>query len=819
MADTHVSNQGLRKLLISLGFSIGADFDPLIGLMEAAQRSRAAIGSTGTKEVTRTTAFAVLLNQGQNILDTLRSLGLQYDQFLSSIGLKFPVSYGTVFDVDIYVSFEDALVQYANTKGAVLSASKEVLAIAILEHALVYPHIELELEGRLRSSGIDTKRLAEFLRSRELPFDPRRQRGFTGDLERANKLRAAGRPEEALLIYQQMARQFPGSPVVLTGMAETLRSLGQHEKALDVYQEVSAQFPDDLVARTGIAAVRRELHRLDETSKIEEESGKLTNQMAAQQGAVLPGESNEKRTAAPFYSDHPARQDLLNRKAVAETIATMIESVWQEDAKENDVDRTFIVHLHGRWGSGKTSILNFMKDALLSQNGRSSLKTTPLDNSGHPSWVIVDYNAWRNQTLGPAWWTLLEGVYRQARKQLGGWRHPKCMSLILRDYWWRTRSSYAPFSVASVLAVFVGLAVVWLWRVDLFGAGKPWLTEGLKLIGSAFGFIVALFAFAHNYQIGSARTAKTYLELSRDPLSPLTRRYGELVAQIGRPVAVFIDDLDRCNAEFVVELLQTIQTLFRHARVLYVVAADRDWICASYQQQYKSFGEMLGEPGKSLGHLFLEKIFQLSVEVPRLLPDERDVYWDKLINSKASQKLEENQAVAVEIVAELEKANTESEIIGIVDRYRNDPIRADIAAVKGFQRMQAAPLVKEREHFLSAYAQLIEPNPRAMKRLLNAYGFRRGFDIQSQRKSDPDALVRWTILENRWPILADYLEGRSGGRAEAQIINALKSDPEVLEVAKGLTWDKLRPVASAPDQPPATNITPGVDTKISSAVA
>jgi hypothetical protein len=267
-----------------------------------------------------------------------------------------------------------------------------------------------------------------------------------------------------------------------------------------------------------------------------------------------------------------------------------------------------------------------------------------------------------------------------------------------------------------------------------------------------------------------------------------------------------------------VELLQTIQTLFRHARVLYVVAADRDWVCASYQQQYKSFGEMLGEPGKSLGHLFLEKIFQLSVEVPRLLPDERDAYWDKLINSKFSQRSEENEAIGVEIVAELEKANTESEIIGIVDRYRHDPIRADIAAAKGFQRMQAAPLVKEREHFLTAYAHLIEPNPRAMKRLLNAYGFRRGFDIQSQWKSDPDALVRWTILENRWPILADYLEGRSGGRPETQIIDALKNDAEVLEVARGLTWDKLRPVASAPDQPPATNITPGVDTKVSSAV-
>jgi hypothetical protein len=96
-----------------------------------------------------------------------------------------------------------------------------------------------------------------------------------------------------------------------------------------------------------------------------------------------------------------------------------------------------------------------------------------------------------------------------------------------------------------------------------------------------------------------------------------------------------------------------------------------------------------------------------------------------------------------------------------------------------------------------------------MKRLLNAYGFRRGFDLQSGRRSDPDALVRWTILENRWPILADHLEGRSSGLNQSEIIEALKKDAEVLKVAEGLTWDKLRPVPSAPDQPPSPEITPG----------
>jgi hypothetical protein len=517
-----------------------------------------------------------------------------------------------------------------------------------------------------------------------------------------------------------------------------------------------------------------------------------------------------KLETAPFYSDHAARRDLLNRKAVAETVATMIENVWDDDAKEENIDRTFIVHLHGRWGSGKTSILNFLKEALLSRNSERTLSKGRLaKSSSGPSWIIIDYNAWRNQALGPAWWTLMETVYRQARQQLGGWLKWDGIRLILWDRWWRIRSSYAPYALAAALAVTFGLLLIWIWQTYLFGQGKPWFIDGLKLIASVVGLIVTVFAFGHSYPIGSARTAKSYLELSRDPLNPLIKRYGDLVEDIDRPVAVFIDDLDRCNAPFVVELLQTIQTLFRHARVLYVVAADRDWVCASYQQMYERFNEKIGEPGKSLGHLFVEKVFQLSVEVPRLSEMERNQYWDELIKSKLASEPEIDKSVVDDAVREIEHAETESKIIEVVERYRDNPNVAEIIAARAFRQMQSAPLQKEREHFLSAYAALIEPNPRAMKRLLNAYGFRRGFDIQSRHRSDPDALVRWTILENRWPVLADYLEGRTSGN---EIITALTKDEAVLEVAKGLTWEKLRPVASAPDQPPTPEITPGAAT-------
>jgi hypothetical protein len=103
------------------------------------------------------------------------------------------------------------------------------------------------------------------------------------------------------------------------------------------------------------------------------------------------------------------------------------------------------------------------------------------------------------------------------------------------------------------------------------------------------------------------------------------------------PVCIFIDDLDRCRAEYVVELLAGIQTAFRHNRVFYVVAADRGWIRASFEASYDKFAKSVGSVGQPLGYLFLEKIFQLSMPLPGMGKDIREKYIKWLLKKPASQ--------------------------------------------------------------------------------------------------------------------------------------------------------------------------------------
>ena len=100
-----------------------------------------------------------------------------------------------------------------------------------------------------------------------------------------------------------------------------------------------------------------------------------------------------------------------------------------------------------------------------------------------------------------------------------------------------------------------------------------------------------------------------------DPLDPVGAE---------RPILLVLDDLDRCNQQFAVELLDAVQTLLRtpsspkrtskddspangHAEpkrlpVMVVLAVgDRRWLRAAYEEAYATFSPYVSEPGRPLG--------------------------------------------------------------------------------------------------------------------------------------------------------------------------------------------------------------------------
>ena len=245
----------------------------------------------------------------------------------------------------------------------------------------------------------------------------------------------------------------------------------------------------------------------------------------------------EERVSA--QSDDPARIDALQRRAFAEVIGTRMQEVW--DARgEIAADRgAFMVHIHGPWGSGKSTVLNLLR-AFLQEETRDD------------RWVVIDFNAWKQQRLKPPWWALINQVYEQARGQLGFFHS---LPMKLEWLWWRARADWFPLLTASILLLLAVLAAV------VFESATV-----ITIIVTILAAGAAVVTFSRTLIFGSARAAQAYTELRDDPLSPIFKLFRRLVGAIRRPVAIFIDDLDRCDSAYVVELLEGIQTLFQRRR-------------------------------------------------------------------------------------------------------------------------------------------------------------------------------------------------------------------------------------------------------------
>src|SRR5215210_4086871 len=546
--------------------------------------------------------------------------------------------------------------------------------------------------------------------------------------------------------------------------AEQLPAGGWLERVRELYSESAVPTLHGRFVIRGLAMLEPKLAKQlledDFLTKLEEEmdppfAGALT---ARGQQLLEPGDIQP-------LGDRPAQIDRLRRKHFAAGIAEMIDDERQRSARDNEGRaESFLVHLHGPWGSGKSTLLGFMKG--------------DLEEEG---WIVVPFNAWQQERLEAPWWSLMTAVHRTARRAVArprtAWRF---LRLLGMELWWRIRLGWMAYLLlpAVVGLLWYGAAQGWF---DTSKPGADWLTQAgdiAKPVGAVLSVVVVLFGAARglsrSFAAGSARGADTFLRTSQDPMRTLTRRFERIVHAAGRPIAVFVDDLDRCQSAYVVEVLQGIQTLLIDAPVTYVVAADGRWLYDSYAKVYCDFVSVGQDPGRPLGHLFLEKTFQLAAALPSMPPDVREIFWRGLLHPDARPDESPDGDLARQAREQVQGAGFD-DVLDVVDQSQKLSAEEEWATREAAsERLSDTDLQHEIEHRLMPFAHLLESNPRAMKRLLNAYRIElrrliaEGRQIGSAAMS-PEQLALWTILSMRWPLLADHFakspEVLSGGRA------------------------------------------------------
>ena len=488
--------------------------------------------------------------------------------------------------------------------------------------------------------------------------------------------------------------------------------------------------------------------------------------LPTQQESALTLESVEPQ------SDEPTADDRLGRRPFAQALVERMDKIYQKGGHDG-----FAAHIYAPWGAGKTSVLMMMRDLMIAKDRKS------VDGKLAPHWVVVRFNAWEQERRNPPWWPLVEAVKNECLQCLSSsrvgyfrlfkscikslWsvvrptqdrRYDQAAMLQLSWIWWKIRTDLLGY----VVALFVTVICSWML---LYSVGTT--TELIMKLFAAAVLAFATFTGASRVAFfGSTTAAKLYDDISKDPLTRIVRLFKKIVEKTELPVCIFIDDLDRCRPDYVVDLLEGIQTSFRHKDVAYVVAADRSWIKASFEARYGVFSSAVGSLGQSLGYLFLEKVFQVSTPVPGMGDKTRSIYWNRLLRGTTlpAQNAASNGVSAQQFDDAVETRRvqlrrqhgdnlTREQAETILEKSDTAEDRA--AVVLELNASRGAE--KEAEHLLAQFITFLPDNPRVMKRMLNAFAMRQAIGILENGGTPSNVLARWTILEQRFPSLADLL--------------------------------------------------------------
>jgi predicted KAP-like P-loop ATPase len=228
---------------------------------------------------------------------------------------------------------------------------------------------------------------------------------------------------------------------------------------------------------------------------------------------------------SPDSPIHTAAEDKLNRKTFSESLAKALVGFSQEDS--------FVVGIHGKWGMGKSSILNLLVEQIEKDN-ETKLENEKLHVMRFNPWNFSDQNQLVFQFL------------RQFRAHLkGNQKEFKELLASLDDY-------------AEALAPPLEL----LPYGKIFSSG---MKIGIKGAQKVFG------------------TAKD--------VDGLFDQIAEKAKKFKRRTIVLIDDIDRLSAAETRQIFQLVKLTARFPYVIYILAFDREAVSDALKQLDIDSGE------------------------------------------------------------------------------------------------------------------------------------------------------------------------------------------------------------------------------------
>jgi len=277
----------------------------------------------------------------------------------------------------------------------------------------------------------------------------------------------------------------------------------------------------------------------------------------------------------------------------------------------------YTIGLFGKWGTGKTTIINLAKYYLEKQG----IKT-----------VIFDVWKYESDSLRRQFLITLDedlGLNKNYKEHLNQ-SLTKPYDLPFRETLHLLTKNLL-FRISGIIFIFLAVVMLILAFVS-FGLLKEndeiWKSiTSIGIVSLILGFIL------QSFQIVSGMVHKEKTD-SAEGFENIF--YNEILPKIEKKILIAIDNLDRTTHKKAVSLLSDIKTFLsknddKNNKVIFIIACDEEAIKKHLERSNYDDPEE-----------FLRKFFNTSLKIPRFLGEELDEYTRSLLNETGIEELKSN---------------------------------------------------------------------------------------------------------------------------------------------------------------------------------
>ena len=496
--------------------------------------------------------------------------------------------------------------------------------------------------------------------------------------------------------------------------------------------------------------------------------------------------------AGSSVSDLPTTKDSLG-------FAPYVQAVAQFLLHENTT-APLTMSVEGEWGSGKSSFMKQLKNALEQQAAETGKKSTKKRFPVRTVW----FNPWRHDKNDELWSAFaLEFIKQLAAERCGvknivdAW---KLNRMRVSDWGGILWEAFRFATIVVVWMIIAGVIIINAFTgtgglatvVEQITGDQPlpgnltWLFTSGSLLGVAVFAVIVIkkinefvgsplehdfkkYVDAPNY---SERTA--FIERFHDDFKNIVTAYAD-----GAQVFVFIDDLDRCEVPKAAELMQAINLMISdEAPIFFIIGMDREKVAAGVAAKHEKLLPFLAQSastteqnkanttdGLVYGLSFVEKFIQLSFRVPVPGPDNMTQFFANLQSKKANSVAGEKfTSTGTPASAQLSPGNAMFHPQDVIPP--SQPLVPTIEAQMAFA-LKLADDSKLIEKLCEMVAPALDYNPRRLKQFINAFRlkayicFNTGLldtdDTMTGKCITLPMLAKFIAISLRWPLFLNHV--------------------------------------------------------------